>query len=62
MKNMRGGRLSGSYENKIKTLESEAFEAQNIARQTRGMKRSINEELQGLQDNLQSAKVLVIFA
>ncbi|KAM3281888.1 structural maintenance of chromosomes protein 6B [Capsicum chacoense] len=56
MKNMRGGRLSGSYENKIKTLESEAFEAQNIARQTRGMKRSINEELQGLQDNLQSAK------
>ncbi|XP_069154385.1 structural maintenance of chromosomes protein 6B isoform X2 [Solanum lycopersicum] len=56
MKNMRGGRLSGSYDDKIKTLESEAFEAQNKARQSKGMKRSINEELQGLHDNLQSAK------
>lgn len=56
MKNMRGGRLSGSYDNKIKTLESEAFEVQNKARQTRGMKRCIDEELQGLHDNLRSAK------
>ncbi|CAN4097243.1 unnamed protein product [Withania somnifera] len=56
MKNMRGGRLSGSYDNKIKTLESEAFEVQNKARQTRGMKRSIDEELQGLNDNLRSTK------
>ncbi|KAJ8542030.1 hypothetical protein K7X08_016896 [Anisodus acutangulus] len=56
MKNMRGGRLSCSYENKIRTLESEAFEAQNKARETRGMKRRIDEELQGLHDYLQSAK------
>lgn len=56
MKNMRGGRLSGSYDDKIKTLESEAFEAQKKVRQTRGMKRSIDEELQGLHDSLQSAK------
>ncbi|XP_055810992.1 structural maintenance of chromosomes protein 6B-like isoform X2 [Solanum dulcamara] len=56
MKNMRGGRLSGSYDNKIKTLESEALEVQNKARQSEGMKRSIHEELQGLHDNLQSAK------
>ncbi|KAL3369194.1 hypothetical protein AABB24_009821 [Solanum stoloniferum] len=56
MKNTRGGRLSGSYDNKIKTLENEAFEAQNKARQSKGMKRSIDEELQGLHDNLQNAK------
>ncbi|KAK6790016.1 hypothetical protein RDI58_013816 [Solanum bulbocastanum] len=56
MKNARGGRLSGSYDNKIKTLENEAFEAQNKARQSKGMKRSIDEELQGLHDNLQNAK------
>ncbi|XP_075083843.1 structural maintenance of chromosomes protein 6B [Nicotiana tabacum] len=56
MKNVRSGHLSGSYDNLIKTLESEASEAQMKARQTRGMKRSIDEELQGLQDNLQSAK------
>lgn len=62
MKNVRSGRLSGSYDNLIKTLESEASEAQMKARQTRGMKRSIDEELQGLQDNLQSAKVLIFLA
>ncbi|KAL3337859.1 hypothetical protein AABB24_030151 [Solanum stoloniferum] len=56
MKNARGGRLSGSYDNKIKTLENEAFEAQNKARQSKVMKRSIDEELQGLHDNLQNAK------
>ncbi|MCD7450413.1 Structural maintenance of chromosomes protein 6A, partial [Datura stramonium] len=56
MKNMRGGRLSGSYDDKIKTLENEAFEAQRKVRQTKGMKRSIDEELQGLHDSLQSAK------
>lgn len=62
MKNMRGGRLSGSYDNKIKTLESEALEVQKKARQNEGMKRSIHEELQGLHDNLQSAKVFVILS
>lgn len=60
MKNMRGGRLSGSYDNKIKTLESEAFEAQNKAQQSKSMKRRIDEELQGLHDNLQSVKVLFL--
>ncbi|XP_060213063.1 structural maintenance of chromosomes protein 6B-like isoform X2 [Lycium barbarum] len=56
MKNMRGARLSGSYENNIKALESEAFEAQRKAREIRGMKRSMDEELQGLHENLQRAK------
>lgn len=55
-KNARGGRLCSSYDDQIKSYEREALHMQEQAREIRGKKRSFEERVQDLQDELQNAK------
>nr|XP_043614248.1 structural maintenance of chromosomes protein 6B [Erigeron canadensis] len=55
-KNLRSGRLCSSYDDQIKNYEREALHMQEQARQVRGKKRSYEEQVQGLNDELQNAK------
>ncbi|KAI3458312.1 hypothetical protein Pfo_014975 [Paulownia fortunei] len=55
-KNLRAGRLCGSFDHEIKYLERDALEAKENAQQGRGVKRAKEEELRNLQHMLSSVK------
>ncbi|PWA83394.1 P-loop containing nucleoside triphosphate hydrolases superfamily protein [Artemisia annua] len=55
-RNSRTGRLCGSYDDQIKIYERETLQFQEQAREIRGKKRSFEEQVQGLNDELQKAK------
>ncbi|XP_073129869.1 structural maintenance of chromosomes protein 6B isoform X2 [Henckelia pumila] len=55
-KNIRAGRLCGSFDNQIKHLEKDALEAKEHIQQGRGIKRSKETELKNLRDKLSSLK------
>ncbi|PIN15085.1 DNA repair protein RAD18 (SMC family protein) [Handroanthus impetiginosus] len=55
-KNLRAGRLCGSFDNEIKHLEMDALKAKEDAQQGRGLKRAKEEELRDLQGVLSSVK------
>ncbi|KAG8381534.1 hypothetical protein BUALT_Bualt06G0131700 [Buddleja alternifolia] len=55
-KNLRAGRLCGSFDNQLKDLERDALEAKEYAQQGRGVKREREEELRNLQNILSSVK------
>lgn len=55
-KHTRAGRLSGSFDNQIKYLESDALEAKMKAQQGRGLKRAKEDELRGLKSMLDNVK------
>ncbi|XP_075484074.1 structural maintenance of chromosomes protein 6B-like isoform X2 [Primulina tabacum] len=55
-KNIRAGRLCGSFDNQIKNLEKDALEAKEHILQGRGIKQSKETELGNLQDKLSSLK------
>ncbi|KAH6821922.1 structural maintenance of chromosomes 6A [Perilla frutescens var. hirtella] len=55
-KNTRAGRLSGSFDDQIKYLESEALEAKMKAQQSRGLKRAKEEESRDLHNTLNTIK------
>ena len=56
-RNMRAGRLSGSFDDQIKYLEREASETKLKAQQGRGQKRAMEEEVIDLQNTLSNVKV-----
>lgn len=56
-RNLRGGRLSGSFDNQIKYLERDASETKVKAQQGRGLKRAKEEELMDLRNNFNGVKV-----
>ena len=56
-KNARSGRLCSSYEDQIKVYEREAYQMQEQAREIRGKKRSYQDRVRDLEDELQNAKV-----
>ncbi|EPS70437.1 hypothetical protein M569_04318, partial [Genlisea aurea] len=51
-KNLRGGRLSGSFDNEIMDLEKKALDAKEDADQARSRKRRSEQELRELQDTV----------
>ncbi|KAA8539789.1 hypothetical protein F0562_026481 [Nyssa sinensis] len=55
-KKARTNRLCGSYDEQIKNLERDALNVQEQAQEGRGKKRNVEEGLQGLKVELQSAK------
>ncbi|KAK6155881.1 hypothetical protein DH2020_010129 [Rehmannia glutinosa] len=55
-KNLRAGRLCGSFDHEINYLERDALEAKESAQQGRGVKRAKEEELRNLQHMLSSVK------
>ncbi|XP_011076383.1 structural maintenance of chromosomes protein 6B isoform X1 [Sesamum indicum] len=55
-KNLRGGRLCGSFDNEIKNLERDALEAKENVQKGRGVKRGKEEDLRNLRDMLGSVK------
>ncbi|KAG6388326.1 hypothetical protein SASPL_149751 [Salvia splendens] len=55
-KNVRAGRLSGSFDDQIKYLEREASEAKLKAQQGRGQKRAKEEDLTDLRNTLSNMK------
>ncbi|XP_047974212.1 LOW QUALITY PROTEIN: structural maintenance of chromosomes protein 6B-like [Salvia hispanica] len=55
-RNMRAGRLSGSFDDQIKYLEREASETKLKAQQGRGQKRAMEEEVIDLQNTLSNVK------
>ncbi|KZV51907.1 structural maintenance of chromosomes protein 6B-like [Dorcoceras hygrometricum] len=55
-KNIRAGRLCGSFDNQIKNLEKVALDAKEQIQQCRGVKRGKEAELRNLQDKLSSLK------
>ncbi|XP_057804660.1 structural maintenance of chromosomes protein 6B-like isoform X2 [Salvia miltiorrhiza] len=55
-KNIRAGRLSGSFDDQIKYLEREASESNLKAQQGRGQKRAKEEELMDLRNILNNVK------
>ncbi|KAG6390818.1 hypothetical protein SASPL_148563 [Salvia splendens] len=55
-KNVRAGRLSGSFDDQIKYLEREASEAKLKAQQGRGQKRAKEEDLTDLRNTLGNMK------
>ncbi|KAL3521410.1 hypothetical protein ACH5RR_019559 [Cinchona calisaya] len=55
-RNLRAGRLCGSYDNQIKKLEGDALYCKEQVENVRGMKRNREEELHFLQDKFASVK------
>ncbi|KAK9075200.1 hypothetical protein SSX86_003521 [Deinandra increscens subsp. villosa] len=55
-KKARDGRLCSSYDDQIKKFESDVLHMQEQALKIRGHKRSFEERVQNLQDDLQNAK------
>ncbi|XP_051143758.1 structural maintenance of chromosomes protein 6B [Andrographis paniculata] len=55
-KNLRAGRLCGSFENEIKHLQRDALEAKENVQHGRGLKRGKEEELRNLQQELSIIK------
>jgi hypothetical protein len=58
-KKQRSGRLCSSFDDQIKDLQRDASNVKEEAQQRRRRKRDAEESLQGLQEYLQSVKVII---
>ncbi|CAH9068477.1 unnamed protein product [Cuscuta europaea] len=56
MKNARSGRLCGSFDSDIESLEKDALHFQELNENSKGAKRRLDEELRNLNENMQSVK------
>ncbi|RAL37243.1 hypothetical protein DM860_004165 [Cuscuta australis] len=56
MKNARSGRLCGSFDSDIESLEKDASCFQDLDEKSKSVKRKLEEELRSLNENMQSVK------
>ncbi|RAL44340.1 hypothetical protein DM860_017446 [Cuscuta australis] len=56
MKNGRSGRLCGSFDSDIESLEKDASYFQDLDEKSKSVKRKLEEELRSLNENMQSVK------
>ncbi|VFQ63095.1 unnamed protein product [Cuscuta campestris] len=56
MKNARSGRLCGSFDSDIESLEKDASYFQDLDEKSKSVKRKLEEELRSLNENMQSVK------